>query len=155
MYDVYAHTHIRTWVYAHIRTQRVVHMKRKANMSIEEDILYKIDKKILDTQIFSNRSEMFEYFSYFLDYFDESFKSLPVEKTIEKMYEKIHGSNLASPTVEKIKLNQSEKCSENKKINNINISHKLFCDTFPTEEMGVEELEIRSGISNFTGGFFK
>jgi len=134
-------------------------------MSIDENVLYKIDKAILDTQVFGNRSEMFEYFSGFLSYFDKSFKDIPVERTIEKMYEKIHQPGLVNSDAKKTHPKQRNVGNEQKKSNSARSSQGKtpLSDTYQAMEINdvekqsltKEEQEIREGISNFTGGFFK
>jgi len=144
--------------------RRHIHLKRKTNMSIDESILYKVDKTILETQVFGNRSEMFEYFSGFLDCFDESFKGIPVEKAIEKMYEKVCKSGLVNSDIEKPQHNKSKRGTKEQKTNTPNLVQETpINDTHQEIELGYiekrgltkEEQEIKDGISNFTGGFFK
>jgi len=139
-------------------------LKRKTNMSIDENVLYNVDKIILDTRVFGNRSEMFEYFSGFLNYFDKSFKNISVEKAVEKMYKKIHGPGLISLDMKKTNNKQQNVGSEEQKNISSHSSQRRtrINDTFQEREVDVEkqvltreEQEIREGISNFTGGFFK
>ena len=132
-------------------------MKRKTNMSIDETVLYKVDKTILDTQVFRNRSEMFEYFSGFLNYFDKSFKNIPVEKAIEKMYKKTHQPGLVSSDAKKTHHKQQSVGSEEQKNNYARSGTYQAREINNVEKTGLtkEEREIREGISNFTGGFFK
>jgi len=134
-------------------------------MSIDENVLYEVDKAILDTQVFRNRSEMFEYFSGFLSYFDKSFKNIPVEKAIGKMYEKTHQSGLANPDAKKTHHKQRSASKEEQKSNSArssmgkvlpNDTHRAReIDYIEKQHLTKEEQEIREGISNFTGGFFK
>ena len=149
-----AYAHMCLCAYAHVRTDHVIkggiHLKRKTNMSIDENTLYKIDKAILDTQLFRNRSEMFEYFAGFLDYFDESFKNISIEKAIKKMYIKIHKQ--VSDDGNSLHKQRKKISLEHNRLR----SHTVIAENAVEDQtLTEEEKEIRKGISNFTGGFFK